>query len=36
MRDVETQEESIGNLEIPNELFPYVVIAGGTALVRGE
>jgi len=35
-RDTETQEESIGNLEIPNELFPYVVIAGGTALVKGE
>lgn len=34
--DKETGEQSIGNLEIPNELFPYVVIAGGTALVKGE
>ena len=32
----ETGEQTIGNLEIPNELFPYVVIAGGTALVKGE
>jgi hypothetical protein len=34
--NTETGEQSIGNLEIPNELFPYVVIAGGTALVKGE
>jgi biopolymer transport protein ExbD len=35
-RNTETQKETIGNIEIPNELFPYVVIAGGMARVKGE
>ena len=29
-------QRSVGNIEIANELFPYVVIAGGTAMVRSE
>jgi hypothetical protein len=35
-QDVETGERSIGNMEIANELFPYVVIAGGTTIVKAE
>ena len=29
-------QRSVGNIEIANELFPYVVIAGGTAMGGGS
>ena len=35
-QDEETGARSVAHMEIANELFPYVVIAGGTALVRSE
>ena len=35
-QDEATGARSTAHLEIANELFPYVVIAGGTALVRSD
>jgi len=35
-QDAETGARSVGNFEIANELFPYVVIAGGTAMVKAD